>query len=288
MYHRYNWTEVSLNRNKVLREYEPLQPFFFLALLDLVKADTFIDIGANIGAYSLFASSISSIAVVHAFEANAPTFQELERNIDLNQLSQKVLAHNVALSAADGQLKFGVVTEYSGANGVISTSLHSSEKYQRSMMVNCIALDSFPGWGDGCIGLKIDVEGHELEVLKGAEKLLRENVVLQIEDYRVDSPLPGFLAKFELEKIAQIGPDSYYMNTANIVTDTDVVHLYEQAAQRLIDSKHRGVSAVPTTGNSINANRQSRIRRRVAPGVVLELDGVLARSLSTAKRWLRL
>jgi predicted RNA methylase len=83
MYHRFSWTSVSHRRNGISAEYEPLQPYFLLALIEQAGCRTFADVGANIGAYSVLASQAASIEHLVAFEANPAAAGEVRRNLAL-------------------------------------------------------------------------------------------------------------------------------------------------------------------------------------------------------------
>jgi len=50
MFSSFTWTKTGKQRIAILEKYEPLQPFLFSELSKLIEAETFIDIGANIGA----------------------------------------------------------------------------------------------------------------------------------------------------------------------------------------------------------------------------------------------
>src|SRR5207253_10176338 len=69
-------------------------------VLDYLRpGDVFIDVGANIGVYSLLASTIPDVEIV-AFEPATLAYQRLLENVRINGLHQ-VSAHNLAISSAD-------------------------------------------------------------------------------------------------------------------------------------------------------------------------------------------
>ena len=76
MYHRFKWTQVSNRRNWISREYEPLQPYFILELARAAGSETFVDVGANIGLYSVVMSQL--VNEVIAYEAIEALVKEIK------------------------------------------------------------------------------------------------------------------------------------------------------------------------------------------------------------------
>lgn len=64
----------------------------------LRKEDSFADIGANIGSYSILASGVNG-AMSLAFEPSAQTFYQLQKNVTINHLESKIKSYNLALGA---------------------------------------------------------------------------------------------------------------------------------------------------------------------------------------------
>ncbi len=125
--------------------------------------ELFVDIGANIGAYTVLAAgAIGSNAI--AFEPNPSTFRALQTNIRLNDLGGRVHIINAALGRAEGTLKMtnGLGTENracpegSSASGV-SVPMSTLDKNLEDK---------------NHVFLKIDVEGFESEVFAGGMQTL--------------------------------------------------------------------------------------------------------------------
>lgn len=133
------------------------------------------DVGANEGAYTLAVAEANPRATVYAFEPHPTTYGRLLSRIsDL----QGVVAVNSACGSAKGSL---LLFDYAGSEGTSHASvyeqvmeMHGAAQTGRHT-VSIISLDCFAEQnGVGRIDLlKIDTEGHELEVLKGAAGLLR-------------------------------------------------------------------------------------------------------------------
>jgi FkbM family methyltransferase len=137
------------------------------------RAKTFVDIGANIGTYTLIASEIGAARVV-SIEPHPKTFGMLQRNVELNQ-RRNVACLNVAVSDRDGQV---LLTDRAGLS--INRIVESEGQGQSCLAVPCRTMDSI------CRDLalepsvvKIDVEGHEAVALRGfGRSLSRAGIVL--------------------------------------------------------------------------------------------------------------
>jgi FkbM family methyltransferase len=268
MYHAFKWTRRSLYRNDLTRHYEPLQPHLLVALARRFECDTFLDIGANIGVYSLFLSQVTSIKAIHSFEPTPDTFAELQKNLEANGIN--AAPHNKAVSDRPATLKFGIVYQLSGANSVIDTSIH--QRFERQIEVDAVRLDDYLPLRDARLCIKIDVEGHERQVLAGMGDLLMGNrVVLQIEDYgEKESDLPALLAQQGLKPLFRIGPDRYFTNIETAPSDREIVELFESAAKEmvaanlaLLEASHaqdKGI-AVPLLGKSLTLQVGGRLGR---------------------------
>ncbi|MDH4393957.1 MAG: FkbM family methyltransferase [Aquabacterium sp.] len=129
--------------------------------------DTFVDIGANVGSYSILAGSVVG-AKGHAFEPVPSTYQKLVDNIQLNAMGNRVQALNLGLADAEGQIRFTSdldTVNHALAKGEISTN---------TIAVKVTTLDqAMVGIQPNLI--KIDVEGYETPVLAGAAQTLRDS-----------------------------------------------------------------------------------------------------------------
>jgi FkbM family methyltransferase len=132
-------------------------------------ATCIFDIGANAGYYSLqFAKKYSSIKSVHAFEPIQKTYKTLLKNVNLNNLNKKIICQPFGLGDCDKKVEF-YIPGFSGSVAASMENLHPEENNEVEM-VNIITLDKY------CIDnniseldlMKIDVEGSESFVLKGA------------------------------------------------------------------------------------------------------------------------
>lgn len=131
----------------------------------LRKEDTFFDVGANVGSYTLLASGYVG-AKSFAFEPVPSTFNILTLNVELNKLFNKVTLYNKALGGKKGHLKF------SSTFDTINHVLAENESLNNSITVEVGILNEFKNHKPSL--LKIDVEGFETEVIKGANNILTD------------------------------------------------------------------------------------------------------------------
>lgn len=137
----------------------------------LRKEDTFFDIGANVGSYTLLASGYIGTKSV-TFEPVPNTFEILSANVTLNQLANKVILHNKAIGSNKGYIKF--TSNLDTVNHVLA----NEENQDNAVEVELATLDEFSYMNPSLI--KIDVEGFETEVIKGGEKMLAQQTLKAI------------------------------------------------------------------------------------------------------------
>lgn len=144
--------------------------------LDIIEkclrpGDIFLDVGANIGLMSLLASTcISPAGRVYAFEPEPHTFRLLQKNISMNSI-QNILTFNIGLGATKGSQE--IYNNQDDNRGTSSFIKHTSEAV-KAAEVPVTTLDDFiiENQIHSVRMMKVDVEGWEMEVLKGAQTLL--------------------------------------------------------------------------------------------------------------------
>jgi FkbM family methyltransferase len=270
LYHRFHWTPASEQRNAILRIYEPLQPYVLVSLAEKLDCHVFIDVGANIGAYSLFLSTVPSIRTIHAFEPSPASFRQLNSNLELNRLGTRAKGHQQAVTAAPATLTFGVANALSGTNSVVSTSIHEAESFEQQIEVEGVKLDDVLSLRDERICMKIDVEGHERDALLGMrETLSRNTAVVQIEHYPDGRDYMDLFDELGFTKLFQLGPDLYLTNAE--LGGAELIGIFENASRLMID-------------DAKTANRQTaRVNVHVGRELNIQLEGSLARSAQKAR-----
>lgn len=129
--------------------------------------DVIIDIGANAGFVSLFLSSLAQNGKIFAIEPTPYTFTLLETNLSKN--TENCNAINLALSNEKGSVPFSLAEHGSFANHIVL-----NQPTEDTIQVPCDTLDRLVEELklNKINFIKLDVEGHELEVLDGARKTL--------------------------------------------------------------------------------------------------------------------
>jgi FkbM family methyltransferase len=141
-------------------------------VLHLLRADEhFLDVGANVGSYTVLAGGAVG-ARVTSVEPIPETFAHLERNVALNRLADRVRALQCGLSDFSGTLRF--TKDLNCMNHVLAQG-----EDLPGIEVPVRTLDDLVG-SDPPILIKIDVEGHERAVLIGAGRTLADHRVLAV------------------------------------------------------------------------------------------------------------
>lgn len=144
--------------------------------------DVFYDIGASIGVYSLIAwGATDGKATVYAFEPSFSSYASLCKNIYLNQCSDRVKAFPIAFANANELPEFNYSSiEPSRAKHYVASGgnlPHEGVNYSvfRHPVVG-MRLDDFINTFGAPVPnhIKIDVDGGELELVRGAEKTLAD------------------------------------------------------------------------------------------------------------------
>jgi FkbM family methyltransferase len=159
--------------------YESLLEQIIFKLSSLSKK--FLDIGANMGFYSLGASLINESLEVVAFEPNPRIRQSLLDNIELNHVKNKVKILEFALSDFKGDATFSVPV-LTGSGGGSLRNLHPEEGAPKEFLVKVEKLDNLQSKISGADLFKIDVEGAEYQLIKGGlETIKKDHPTIVIE-----------------------------------------------------------------------------------------------------------
>lgn len=139
------------------------------------------DVGANVGDWTKTVLDIAPNAHVHCFEPGHSTFSKLAQNID----SKNVVLNNFGLGSANEEKEFYIFDNDSTVNSLyLRDELVDKDKVvTEKVAINKLDDYCFDNKIQKIDFLKIDVEGNEMEVLKGAERMLKEkNInIIQLE-----------------------------------------------------------------------------------------------------------
>jgi|TARA_B110000238_G_C16095717_1_gene425996 FkbM family methyltransferase len=197
--------------------YEDPQINYLHKLFKDNKINYFFDVGSNCGIYTLIFGKLFKDVKILSFEPIQSTFLKLKKNISLNAGLRNIKKYNYGLSNKSSKLKVKTLIKkkfiQSGGFSVVNKkdnlkNLHTEyasfkkgdEKFKIKNKTIC---------------LKIDVERHEICVLNGLSRMLRNNkIILQIE---ILSPNYNSVYKklhtFGFKKINQIKNDFYFIKS---------------------------------------------------------------------------
>lgn len=146
--------------------YYGLDEFYDMGfLLHLLRQDdVFVDVGANVGSYTILASGEIGAKTI-SIEPVPSTFKFLKDNIALNNIGDLVEIHNIGLAGSNGLIKF------TGTHDTVNHVATNNDK-KDLIEVKVDTLDNIIKARNPCL-IKIDVEGYESEVLKGGSKVLK-------------------------------------------------------------------------------------------------------------------
>jgi FkbM family methyltransferase len=158
------------------------------ALTDFLEpGDTFLDVGSHIGYYSMLALlKVGSSGRVFAFEANPRTYSVLVANASLNR-SSNLYAYNCAVGDQETIAEFHIDIKDEGMSSLLVTRPDSL-----NVSVHMTTLDNIANLTgiDKIRMLKIDVEGFEVNVIRGAEGLIKAGAIESIV-FEVNQTIPG-------------------------------------------------------------------------------------------------
>ena len=183
-------------------------------LVDGSKAS--IDIGVYRGVYSYFLSNLCKY--VYAFEANPLLYDKL---LDGFKNNKNIKIENVAVSSNSGETdlripirdiaaSFDNEEKYKlGVATIHKTNNLENEKFETIKDIKKISLDEYNFEHE--IGfLKIDVEGHELDILNGARKFIAQNMPTMLIE--IEERHSGVQPNVAINKIEQLGYKCFFVD----------------------------------------------------------------------------
>ena len=159
--------------------YEENQIQFLIDSIKKYNIKHFIDVGANIGIYSLRIGKKFPQIKINSIEPHPSAFKRLRANIELNKLSDTIKTYNIALSDVTGPgfLSSAFDTQSGGAK--VEQTDHNRFNISKIKLERA---EDIINLKNERVAIKIDVEGFESRVLDGFGSLLSSNeIVLQIE-----------------------------------------------------------------------------------------------------------
>ena len=163
----------SFLMNKILPEYIPIN-----------KKAIIFDVGANVGDYSSNLASIYTNSFIYSFEPNVNTFSLLKKNVGT---VKNIIPINIGLSDVKKETEIftyldDLNSEHASLYKEVFIDLHK-DKSITSVKISLGILDEFcSNYKIDCIDfLKIDTEGHEIDVLKGGLQMINEGKIKIIQ-----------------------------------------------------------------------------------------------------------
>ncbi len=190
-----------------LYEYE--ESLFLLHFLQ--EDDLFMDVGANLGHFSIVLSGIKKCNSI-AIEPVPSTYNQLRRNIELNNLGNRIEAFQLGVGEKKDLLYLS--TDRNTMDRIVTST------YKKSVKVPIKTIDEISECNVP-VALKIDVEGYELFALKGAERVLSSSslkvIILELnksgEKYGIDDD-----SVYELLLNYGFKPYEYNVKTRKLVS----------------------------------------------------------------------
>ena len=215
-----------LLRMRLNRELKRGEPEIRLLPMLLASGGTFVDIGGNLGVYAAYACRYTKS--VHIFEPHPVLSEQLRR-----AFATRARVHAVALSDRTGTVDFHVPVLASRdvhSRGSIETCHAGDFTHMRSVKVDCCRLDDFDFREIAAI--KIDVEGHELAVLRGASKTLAQHrpaIIVEVEEFRMPGSFDQVCAMMR-----ELDYEGFYVHRGELKgLDGYDLHFHQHADHRL-------------------------------------------------------
>ena len=169
-YIKTDWIQQHIYTGKNYFEYDNLnyicQKWHEGEIGKLINNNIVLDVGANIGNHTMYYINECNAKLVYCFEPVKDTFRILQKNIEINKLSNRVKLVNVGVGNNSGKAK---IANYN-VNNIGGTSIEVTKDGD----IDVVAIDDMQI--EGKIGMvKMDVEGFEVFALKGMMKTLDEH-----------------------------------------------------------------------------------------------------------------
>jgi FkbM family methyltransferase len=181
-----------------LEKYEPYETK--LILKQVKKGDVIVDVGANIGYYTMLLAQKAK--KVYAFEPDSVNFEILGKNIKANNL-KNVVAIKAAVGSKEGKLELYKSKENFGDHKLFKTLIPAGTSIDREA-IKVIKLDDFIKEKVDLI--KIDTQGWEPEVIDGSKKIIEKDKPIIFMEY---SPASYKLAKLDGNKMMEFCKAEY-------------------------------------------------------------------------------
>jgi FkbM family methyltransferase len=199
------------------KKYENDQVVFIEREMEKNLFEYFLDIGANSGYYSFFFANKFKNLKVKAYEPNFDAFNKFKKTLDKNSF-ENIEVFNFGLSDREKKVKmYSLITHnYTHSNSTISKNLNDVDIENYNIFEALLKLgDNQFNFYEKKLLIKIDVEGHEIETLKGLIKNLLNNkclILIEISNKKF-SEVNRYLVKNSFKQIFKSKYRSDYVYT---------------------------------------------------------------------------
>jgi FkbM family methyltransferase len=168
-----------------------------------LPGSVFVDVGAHIGSVAIAAVRRFGFARACAFEPERDNFRLLEANLAVNGLNERITTRNVAISNRVGSAELKIRPELGAKHRLAD----GDEPGATTVPVELSTLDALGEDGTLDVAdtglLWVDIEGHEVEALEGAETLRRRSVPIVVEFS------PRAVAKEKIDELREMLAENY-------------------------------------------------------------------------------
>lgn len=152
-------------------------PWYEYGLLNHIKnmklSGVYIDVGGNIGNHSLFFLNHCNSTKLYVFEPEDFCYEILNKNLTVNSKKEFIICKQ-AVWNRETNLK--LIRFESFSNIGMSKVIEASKNDAKEQLIKANSLDNVISFNENIVLIKIDVEGSELKVFEGAEKLIKLNM----------------------------------------------------------------------------------------------------------------
>ncbi len=156
----------------------------------IIKDGNIFDIGGHFGFYALLFSKLLNKGEVYTFEPNPYCYDQLIKNIKINNLEDKIKAFNFGISDQESSLEMMVVSD-NLARSTCDQEMKEHYKEKKNIEMKNVTVKNLDNLGLPAPSLiKVDVEGMELEVVKGCYGSIKENLpdlIIEIHESHRDN-----------------------------------------------------------------------------------------------------
>ena len=188
IYNFFVWSSFRKNKmsHSIIRkcDFDDLKELYLIKKISANWPTLLFDCGSNFGFYSLYVASLDKNNKAIAFEASPTTFKELKKNIKENNF-KNIKGYNLAITNNNNE----TLTFFESLNDWESSLIESNFNDKTEISISSTKLDCFENDIEkNCphVVIKLDVEGHEMQVIDGAKKIIEKNspiIILEFSEF---------------------------------------------------------------------------------------------------------